>query len=535
MWPRIGSVPTYTVCYTAAVLLAYVAYWRVARRYALGWRVWLPISMVSSIGGIVGGKILYDLLNSTWDWRALLTLKHYLGGGYWGGLLASLLLAVPAAWSLTPRKRAALDLVALAIPLPFVLAKLGCFCNGCCYGRSCALPWAVVYPSGSHHAPAGVPVHPTQLYEIVGILAFLWVVGKLDRRRWQGTMLLWFLAIEGATVATCECFRGDFQEHVCLGPVTLSQLLALIAAIVSLVLLTVWARRFPHAPDDSSGGTVRDAPVLWTTRAGSSGEKDTLMKQSTSVALQSAGIIPLLLIYAGFALHHYKGSAPAVRAPSSARLITSGGVNSYCFEPENPQHQSGPFPVIICIGNDYLQPDRVAPVAHQLGKPVILIWCGLLTDLADDTQVDDPAVWQKKRSEFRSLLKRYQQIPGFDERRVYLTGFSFTGAYAWMLAYDDPQRYAGVVAMSAVCYPKQIQERLEAAKTLPAVVVRGENDKLLMLRRADEERTGRTLESLNPASRFIIKPREGHSEMTNYWAENLRYVLQFKRGKSSTK
>jgi hypothetical protein len=83
--------------------------------------------------------------------------------------------------------------------------------------------------------------------------------------------------------------------------------------------------------------------------------------------------------------------------------------------------------------------------------------------------------------------------------------------------------------MSAVCYPKQIQERLEASKTLPTIVVRGENDKLFMLRRADEERTGRTIESLNPASRFIIKPGEGHSEMTNYWAENLRYILQFKR------
>ena len=107
--------------------------------------------------------------------------------------------------------------------------------------------WAVVFPPG-RSAPAGTPVHPTQLYEILGILAFLWVVQRLDRRRWQGTMLLWFLAIEGATVATTECFRGDFQQHVCLGPVTLSQLLAVIAATVSLVLLVVWSRRFPSVP-----------------------------------------------------------------------------------------------------------------------------------------------------------------------------------------------------------------------------------------------------------------------------------------------
>jgi hypothetical protein len=252
-----------------------------------------------------------------------------------------------------------------------------------------------------------------------------------------------------------------------------------------------------------------------------------------SLVLQSAGIILLLLIYAGFALqHHSQHSAASGHAPSGARLIFGGGVASYCFEPAAPQHKGGPLPVIICIGNDYLQPDRIAPFAHQLGEPVILIWCGLLTDLADDAQVDDPVVWAKKRSQFRNVLKRYQEIPGFDQHRVYLTGFSFTGAYAWMLANDDPQRYAGVVAMSAASYPKQIQERLEAARPLPTVVVRGEKDKFFILRRAEEERTGRTIESLNAASRFITKPGAGHSEMTNYWAENLRYILRFERGRS---
>lgn len=247
MWPHIGPLPTIVGCYAAAFLVHYVVCWRIARRYGLGWRVWLPISVLFSIGGVVGSRILGLLVYSPENWRALFTVKHYVSmcGSGWGGLLAYLLLAVPAAWLLTPRKQAALDLVASTIPLPFILAKLGCFCNGCCYGLPCALPWGVVFPAGSRHAPAGIPLHPTQLYEIIGILVFLWLLRRLNRQRWQGMILLWFLAIEGTTVAACECFRGDFQEHVCLGPVTLSQLLALIAAIVSLALLMVWARGYP--------------------------------------------------------------------------------------------------------------------------------------------------------------------------------------------------------------------------------------------------------------------------------------------------
>jgi hypothetical protein len=65
------------------------------------------------------------------------------------------------------RRPATLDLVALTIPIPWMAAKLGCFLNGCCHGRPCSLPWAVTFPPGARTAPPGVPIHPSQLYEVV--------------------------------------------------------------------------------------------------------------------------------------------------------------------------------------------------------------------------------------------------------------------------------------------------------------------------------------------------------------------------------
>lgn len=258
-----------------------------------------------------------------------------------------------------------------------------------------------------------------------------------------------------------------------------------------------------------------------------------MMKSPTSRTLETAGIILILLIYSGLAFRRSHHPAHDLALPG-LRLIASDGIRSYYVQSGNRSPDQGPLPVIICIGNRYLQPDILGRFTGQLGEPVILIWCGLLNDLSDATQVDDPVLWEKKRSEFKSLLKRYREIPGFDEHRVYLTGFSFTGVYAWMLAYDEPERYAGVVAMSAVCYPKQIQQRIEAAKTVVTVVVRGERDKWLTMHRAEEERTGRIIESQNPRSKFTTKPGEGHSEMTNYWSENLRYILQFRQNESPT-
>jgi phosphatidylglycerol:prolipoprotein diacylglycerol transferase len=241
MWRSIGPLRTYGLLYFTAFVAHYVVSWRIARRNALEPRVWLVVSTCFLVGSVFGAKVLYDLLHGPFDWGALFSVQHYLHGGLWGGLLGYLALAVPAVMLLTRKRRAALDLVALSIPVPFVLSKLGCLLNGCCYGRACSLPWAITFPAGSRFAPGGIPLHPTQLYEVLTILIFFWVAHRLPSERWRGTMLLWFLVIFGFGRTLAEFFRGDSPRHIYLGPLTLSQLLCLGAALVSTFLLTIYA------------------------------------------------------------------------------------------------------------------------------------------------------------------------------------------------------------------------------------------------------------------------------------------------------
>ena len=136
-------------------------------------------------------------------------------------------------------------MVVLTIPVPFILAKLGCLLNGCCYGRACSLPWAIVFPAGSRGASAGVPVHPTQIYEIATMLVVLLVFRWVDRDRWRGTLLLWFLAIYGAGRALIETFRGDVERHLWMDRLTLSQPVCLGVALVSVWLLVWWRDSSP--------------------------------------------------------------------------------------------------------------------------------------------------------------------------------------------------------------------------------------------------------------------------------------------------
>lgn len=237
MWPRIGPIPTYSIFYNVGILVHFFASYLIARRLGLRHRVWIVVSICYMEAMTVGAKALYDLQQGQFDISELLTIEHYLEGGLWGGLLVYLALAVPLTYLLARRKLAALDLVALSLPGPLILAKLGCLFNGCCYGRPSSMPWAITFGEGAEGAPPGVPVHPTQIYEILVIVCVLVAFGLLRGQRWRGTMLFWFLVVYGFGRAVTEIWRGDVTSCVCFGLLTLSQLACLLAAAVSVLAL----------------------------------------------------------------------------------------------------------------------------------------------------------------------------------------------------------------------------------------------------------------------------------------------------------
>jgi len=211
------------------------------------------------------------------------------------------------------------------------------------------------------------------------------------------------------------------------------------------------------------------------------------------------------------------------------RIRTDGITSYYVYSGTDTGHE-GRLPAIVFIGHPLSSPfEDLATYKDRFDEPVLLIWSGLMSDLREDCRVDDEAVWARKRHLFLKLLDDYESKLRIDKRRIYLTGFSAAGVYAWMLAYDHPERYAAVVPMSAPSHPRQIQENLEAAKTLVTVIVRGEKDDTPPRDLAGETRTGRMVESCNPCSRFVLKAGEGHRDMHKYWRENLQYVLQFRR------
>lgn len=128
------------------------------------------------VGGIIGARIFYVILYrdyfSASPLEVLMVNRGGLAwqGGFLGGILAGTVWCKRRGHAL----RSMLDLAAPYIALGQAVGRLGCFFNGCCYGK----PWAhgIFFPV--HDAR----LHPTQLYEAAGLF-FIFIVLKMYARR----------------------------------------------------------------------------------------------------------------------------------------------------------------------------------------------------------------------------------------------------------------------------------------------------------------------------------------------------------------
>lgn len=224
------------------------------------------------LGALFGGKVYWIL---QYDdpanlWRAF--LFFFWGGGlvFYGGLIGGI---VGAVVYLRVTHRFDWRIADVAVPhlaLGEAITRVGCFLNGCCWGKVCDLPWGLRFPRHSHafldhvsdgilarSAEASLPVHPTQLYMTFGLVAAFFVMRyTLRRNPFTFAVTLQYLFLYGVVRFTVEHFRGDSAESVFGMTVSQTISLALIAASLIAYALLWNHRRTPssEAEEDPEEG-----------------------------------------------------------------------------------------------------------------------------------------------------------------------------------------------------------------------------------------------------------------------------------------
>jgi phosphatidylglycerol:prolipoprotein diacylglycerol transferase len=123
-------------------------------------------------------------------------------GGLVGGVGGALVVIVRRRWPI-------LKVVAAAAPALAVgqaIGRIGCFLVGDDYGRPTSLPWGVAFPNG--FPPTIERVHPTQLYEMLALLALAALLVRWRRRGEEDRVVVaWYLLIAGLVRFLVEFVR----------------------------------------------------------------------------------------------------------------------------------------------------------------------------------------------------------------------------------------------------------------------------------------------------------------------------------------
>jgi phosphatidylglycerol:prolipoprotein diacylglycerol transferase len=126
------------------------------------------------------------------------------------------------------------DGIAPGAMLGMALYRIGCIINGCCYGITTNLPWAVVFTNPESLAPFGKLLHPTQVYHLVlGLMVFATVWTVQRRLKPEGSIFLLWLVLFAATDLPVRFFRVE-------APFLLGMKLAVIVDILILVITVPW-------------------------------------------------------------------------------------------------------------------------------------------------------------------------------------------------------------------------------------------------------------------------------------------------------
>ncbi|TLD41162.1 MAG: Prolipoprotein diacylglyceryl transferase [Candidatus Jettenia ecosi] len=213
--------------------------------------------------GIFGARLFFVIqFFDNYKNDLLSIFKIYEGGlVYYGGLFAGIIAAcIFIRKSQLPFLKI-LDIIAPSVALGLGIGRIGCFLNGCCFGKLAShIPWAIEFPKtldktgmvdGSpaflHQYELGLihlsdthalPIHPTQLYSFLSDIVLFFILSTFFKyRRRNGEVVLLFGVLYPVIRFSMELLRGD--NPLLFDSFTIAQIISISLFLVSLPLFIV--------------------------------------------------------------------------------------------------------------------------------------------------------------------------------------------------------------------------------------------------------------------------------------------------------
>lgn len=188
--------------------------------------------IVGVLGGLIGAKLLWTIEHA--GQGPLTDLLFSRGGLSWyGGLIGGI--GAGLAYIILRGYPVVLTLAAAtpALALGHSIGRIGCVLVGDDYGTPTDLPWGIAFPEGL--PPTNVRVHPTQLYEAVGLGVLGWLLLRWRRNGVPDAIVLGRYLVGASTLRfVVEFIRVN--ERIAFG-LSVAHLVSLAVAAVGIGML----------------------------------------------------------------------------------------------------------------------------------------------------------------------------------------------------------------------------------------------------------------------------------------------------------
>ncbi len=220
------------------------------------------------IGGVIGARLFYvaeywgETITSIGQIFRVWEGGIVLYGSVIGGAVAFFLFRAFRRFPVL----ATLDALAPSLALGIAIGRVGCFLNGCCYGKVSPISWlAVRFPRHSppwiseqarglipSEAPTSLPLHPTQLYSALdGLLLFVLLTAYYPVRRRDGEVMALLMMAYPVSRFVIEVMRDD--EAVLVSGLTIAQVVSLFLLAAGIVFWSRLSRRKALRHADEAG------------------------------------------------------------------------------------------------------------------------------------------------------------------------------------------------------------------------------------------------------------------------------------------
>lgn len=251
----IGDLPVYWygILIALGFILAILYVSRRAREFGVDADRMLDVILGGAIGGIVGARAYYVILQ--WDYygQNLSQIFNTRSGGMaiYGGLIGGVLIGLLMCKIRRVKFMPALDLVVGGFLIGQGIGRWGNFVNIEAFGANTSLPWgmssSVITDYLTQHEAEleaigmdidpNMPVHPTFLYESLWcLLGFAFIAWYTRRRKFDGELTLLYMMWYGAGRAVIEGLRTDSL----MIPGTSLRASQVLAAAMAVVAAIIW-------------------------------------------------------------------------------------------------------------------------------------------------------------------------------------------------------------------------------------------------------------------------------------------------------